>query len=571
MKFRAMRQRLAGWALLLLLMLPTVVQGQAVAPAASDATPIVAAWQDVRLTLSDFERSYFQYWQATSAPDSPALRREVARQLIEQELIARRGREAGLHLDPGVQARLRQDVGLYLRRRYLERMIRDTIPKPAPAETRDALQRQQRRLYVRQLFARTEDDVRRLRARVEAGEPFAQVARETMPDSAVATRGGALGWIGWGDTDLNVEEVLYALPPDSLSAPVPSLLGWHVFRVDSVEQTIAFGPPDAKTQRDARLALWDRRFDLAAARHLKAMVTSRELVVDRQVLGQVWGLLAPLVPEHPRERALQTLEARPPALGELAETPVAWVDGEPFTVAKFWEALPMLPRGYLMPDLKNAVELAVRDQIVTEAARDAGMADDPVVREKARRAEITHLYTATLQRAADTLTVTEADLRAFYDIHRDRYRDHVVTEVSEILVADRDTALALARRLRTGADFGALARRYTLRDSVRARGGRLGTLRSTDGPLGERAATLAPGELFAPVATEGGYSVLRVEARRVVYQPFEAVREQVVQAVRQQRVERLHRRLLPPDYAPEDIRYYPEQLARAFDDSDTVF
>jgi len=49
---------------------------------------VVAQWKDVYISLSDFERTYFRYWQLTQDSDSPKLRRTHAQRMIEQELIA---------------------------------------------------------------------------------------------------------------------------------------------------------------------------------------------------------------------------------------------------------------------------------------------------------------------------------------------------------------------------------------------------------------------------------------------------------------------------------------------------
>ncbi|MDZ7269457.1 MAG: peptidylprolyl isomerase [candidate division KSB1 bacterium] len=533
--------------------------------------PLVAEWREIRITQSDFERSYFQYWQTTSAPDSPALRRHFAQQMIEQELIARAGMAGGLHRSAEVQRPLQRDFRRFLRRRYLEVTLQDTLTEPTAAEIAAALQRQNTQLRVRQLFARSAEEIQRLQQQLQQGMPFEKLAAMTMPDSTLAASGGDLGWLGWGDTDLPVEEVLYQLPRGAISAPVSSLMGWHIFRVDSIRTTLRFGGMTPWEREDIYQRLLSRRLDLAAARHLRGLVWSKPLVVNMAVLARVWERLAPIV-RHPAPshwpQALQKLERDPPF--DLLQEIAATVAGEPFTVQEFLEALPEIPRQLLQPNLKKALELAIRDRLLTQAALAAGLANDPVVREKMRRAELQYTYYATLA-AQDSVVETAAALQRFYAEHRARYGERVESEVYEILVAQRDSALAIAKAIQAGRDFGEMARRHSRRAATREQGGFVGILSDEDKPLGQQAAQLRPGELYAPVATAEGYSVIRV-GRQIRRAPqWQEIEQRVREDWRRADLQRRHQSLLPADYRPQDIKFHEENLARALTQRGTVF
>lgn len=366
--------------------------------------PLVAEYRDLKITLSDFARTYFYYWQTTSLPDSPALRRQFAQQLIEQELIAQQGKVAGLDRETSLQKKLKRDTNYFARRRYLEVKLKDTIAAPTEAEIDRALARQNLRLRVRELFATDKNEIQKLAARVNAGEDFAKIAQETIPNSAIADRGGDLGWLGWGETDWPVEEVLYNLQVGQISPPVQSLMGWHIFRLDSMQTTLRVGDHSPLQREDARLKIINRRFDVAAAQHLRELVWSKKLVVDMRVLQRVWDYLAPaLAADHPQKLLsnLNRAQENPPL--ELSKEVAATVDGQPFTVQEFLEALPELPRALLRPNLKKALEVAIRDKLLTEKALAEGFGHDPAVKEKARRTEVQYVYYATLAARRSTV------------------------------------------------------------------------------------------------------------------------------------------------------------------------
>ena len=49
-----------------------------------------------------------------------------------------------------------------------------------------------------------------------------------------------IGWVKWDQFDRNVEQALFQLKENEVSEPVNSLVGWHIFKVDSVRTTIQF-------------------------------------------------------------------------------------------------------------------------------------------------------------------------------------------------------------------------------------------------------------------------------------------------------------------------------------------
>ena len=303
--------------------------------------PIVASWDEYAITLAEFEDSYLSFWQTTSEADSPELRARIARQLLEQDLLADRARIHGMHKIPSIQQRVQRDFKRYIRTAYLEEEVKTQVAPPTDRDVKLALQQRQKRYFVRQLFSLTKEGIDSLAHRLDAGEEFIELAHTTLPDPELAQQGGTLGWLGWGDTDLPVEEVLFSLEYGDISPPVQSLMGWHIFRVDSVEQTLKFGLEDAKAYEDTKAELLNRRFDLLAAHHIRDFVWEQDLAIDLNVLRSIWYELAPLLPRNASQSIQPILERisehHPP---DLANSVVAQVNGNAYTVRQFYEAPP---------------------------------------------------------------------------------------------------------------------------------------------------------------------------------------------------------------------------------------
>jgi parvulin-like peptidyl-prolyl isomerase len=201
---------------------------------------LVAGWNNVSISLSDFERVYFNSWQFKGMPDSPEVRRKVARELIEKEIIVGEAKKNNL-IDEGLyQQRLKRDYARILRRRYLEATIKDTIKIPDEIQLKKLLLEKNKSVKVKQIFAKTKSEIEELSNRLVQGGNFEDIAKQASFDPSLVLADGTVGWITWENVDINVERVLFSLEVNQISKPVKSLVGWHIFKVDSISTVLHF-------------------------------------------------------------------------------------------------------------------------------------------------------------------------------------------------------------------------------------------------------------------------------------------------------------------------------------------
>jgi peptidyl-prolyl cis-trans isomerase D len=159
---------------------------------------------------------------------------------------------------------------------------------------------------------------------------------------------------------------------------------------------------------------------------------------------------------------------------------------------------------------------------------------------------IAYLRLSTQQLLED-YPVGEEELRRLYEQESARFTTPEKRRAAHILIAlppqadeaEAARALAkvqeLARQLRAGADFAALARRYSQDPDSAARGGDLGDVRRGMLPreLEQAVFALQPGGVSEPVRSQYGFHLAKltghVPEKR---QPFEAVRPELVKLVR---------------------------------------
>ena len=196
-----------------------------------------------------------------------------------------------------------------------------------------------------------------------------------------------------------------------------------------------------------------------------------------------------------------------------------------------------------VPEAQQAFFLSSLVAIQKIAARNAiseGLANSDAVQQRLayQKEKILHDIWVAEQTHA---RVTENDIRAYFDTYvvpELAKQNENIEEVQarHILVATQGEAETVIKRLEKGEGFAALAGELSLGPSA-SRGGDLGYFLAEEmvQAFSDAAFALQPGELSAPVETEFGWHVIRLEDRRVVPPPsFEDLSEQIRAFLEQQ-------------------------------------
>lgn len=132
-------------------------------------------------------------------------------------------------------------------------------------------------------------------------------------------------------------------------------------------------------------------------------------------------------------------------------------------------------------------------------------------------------------------SVTEQALKARYDEFVKEESNKEETKARHILVETEDQAKKIAEELKKGAKFEDLAKQHS-KDSNKDKGGDLGYFRQGQMVKEFETAALAlkVGEISAPVKTDFGYHIIKVEDRRKVTAPsFDEVKAKLDQELGQ--------------------------------------
>lgn len=221
---------------------------------------------------------------------------------------------------------------------------------------------------------------------------------------------------------------------------------------------------------------------------------------------------------------------------------VARVDGQPVSETELRAAARLRKRGAEV-DWSQALEDWISAAILRRELETRGLEKSDAyrtrlaaIRSRAWRAEQELARDTLLTSLEEGLELSEAELRARYEEQKDRFLTTRL-HLRQITVPDRETLVAIRRRLADGEDFARLAAEANLDPALRANSGDLGWIEQRRMPtalIGPAHKLLREGDVSEVFEDrEGRWNLVQLLARDPgVRRDFEQVRDQLARELR---------------------------------------
>lgn len=236
----------------------------AVAAALLAAAPVLAQAQDVKadtvvatvngtdITIANMVSLRESLPEQYLAMEDGVLFNAILQQLIQQTALA-----------DGVEGKLdlREQAGLdNTRRAFLSGVaLRGSIEGVVTDETLQAAYDREFADFTGEpefnashILVATKEEAERLKADIDGGADFAEVARANSTDGAAAN-GGSLGWFGKGMMVKDFEDAVVAMKPGEVAGPIQTQFGWHLVKLNETRISTAPSLDDVRDGLAQRL------------------------------------------------------------------------------------------------------------------------------------------------------------------------------------------------------------------------------------------------------------------------------------------------------------------------------
>lgn len=156
--------------------------------------------------------------------------------LIEMKLVAEAGRKEHLENDKEVKDRVAQIEEQVIEQVYLQRLTEKQVTDAALHKRYDEYVKTtpaREEISARHILVQTEAEAKDIRAQLDKGADFAQLARDKSIDPSAKSQGGSLGFFTRDEMVPEFSDAAFKLKDGEISQPVKTQYGWHIIKVEA--------------------------------------------------------------------------------------------------------------------------------------------------------------------------------------------------------------------------------------------------------------------------------------------------------------------------------------------------
>ncbi|MCU0645724.1 MAG: peptidyl-prolyl cis-trans isomerase [bacterium] len=514
-----------------------------------DSELIIARAGKTAIPLSEFRERYEFTPQILQTKDSYRNKRNALISLLGEKMLAADAWQRGWDQNEKFRTYSEQMENEAVVEALFDQEISSHI-QISEDELKRAFFQSQSELDIQVLSFKTMEHARQAKQQIAAGKSLHQVKREFQTDTFISADSVLSFTMKWGEAHPELEAAAYQLQPNEISEPVEA--DGIVFLIKLVQRRSNVLITEGEFLNQAasiKKTIQNRKRAMMTNEYLHSLMADKKVHVSHQVFDLVAGELEKIY--QVGDSSLQSQEqskflespleqAHDSDLASHWSDPFArFNDGSIWTVGEFIKKLSIgpYPLNYKSSELfRKSLNGQIRRMIELESlakkGKELGLQNSYYVRYQTKMWQDAYLAQQLLQQVIDTVAVSAAEVKDYYNTHKNKYSGPEIIKVQEILVDNESLAHELYRRVAAGEDMGSLARQYTKRDLGREQNGVLGYFTvSSLGKIGEVARTLKAGEIGGPVKTETNqFSIFKLlDKKEAGPQPL----EEIMDAVRQ--------------------------------------
>jgi parvulin-like peptidyl-prolyl isomerase len=457
-----------------------------------------------------------------------AVKRDILNRMIEEKLYLNEAYDRGLNNAPEIKDELKRQIDASIGNKFYERNVVDKLI--SEKELRDTYEKnkiQVRASHVliaykgarRGRAKRSKKEAKRLADQVyrmaKAGKSIETLAEKYSDDPSAKQNKGDLGYFSWGRMAPAFQEKAFSQEKGEISEPVLTSFGYHIIKTVDKRENPDFNADNfeqeknrlkhrlyRKVQGQARV-LWD-----SLSNSLKKQ---SNFVLNEENIKKV----SSLIKEKAKTKKIKTDDFSDT---EKSIILASW-DGGKCTLGCLFEyygqRLSQYTASLTTPDkLKEKVDNFSLNKIVIDLAKKEGYENDPEVQkeiENAKRSiERKMIRKVQYEMLKDEGEITEDEMKAYYEKHKDSFKKKAEIETWEIYVTNEDLAKKIAEQAKNGADFEKLVEKYSEDKYTKKKKGYLGFIKSfSRGAVSKEAIKAGSNAVAGPIKYKKGWAIIK--------------------------------------------------------------
>src|SRR3984885_13035461 len=201
---------------------------------AEDANPVLAKVNGADIRQSDMALAEEELGRSLEKMDPATKKENLLAFLIDMKIVAKAAEDKKIENNDDFKKRLAFARNRLLMDNLLAQEGKAALTDEAMKKVYDDAAKQitgEQEVHARHILVETEDEAKAIKAELDKGADFAELAKKKSKDPG-ASDGGDLGFFTKDQMVPEFSAVAFALEPGKISDPVKSQFGWHIIKVE---------------------------------------------------------------------------------------------------------------------------------------------------------------------------------------------------------------------------------------------------------------------------------------------------------------------------------------------------
>ena len=190
---------------------------------------VIARVGDKTIQINEFKNHYSEYLNRTGTKDNLLFRNQFLDREVDRLVLLSAGDSLGLSEIPEIKDKITRARLSGILDEFFYREVFQTY-QASDSLLRNAFQKSKTEIHARHLYTKSLEKANQLKAQINTGVAFEELAKTTFQDSTLAATGGDLGYFSLGDTEPAFEDAALALKDGEKSEPIRTRYGYSIIQ-----------------------------------------------------------------------------------------------------------------------------------------------------------------------------------------------------------------------------------------------------------------------------------------------------------------------------------------------------
>lgn len=514
---------------------------------------IVAKAGDVTISKEEFKKRYefVPHAKTDDGFDSTSFKKNFLHTLIAEKLLAQTALKDGIDRLLNFRATMENLSNVYLRDALYKKEVLDKIVIPDSSIVQGQV-RMMRSVRTKFIFSQDKEEIKKIYSDIGMGASFDSILT-TRPERKEQKEAAE---VTFGTMNEKMEDAIYKAGIGQITPPIELKEGWYICKIYSVTSKMDLDKGDkSKVEKVVKSRMEDKIYQMFYKQFFKGLIVN----ADRSIVEKLFKVIMNYLNENKMKLVkdkggkYKIGEADIPKLKKSFDAKdlneiIIKFPKDPVTLSKMFDYLAFQDFEFYTVDsthirsrLNSYISFYIQNEMLVREAKKRGYDKLPEVASELKMWRDYYLAHEMMKKFFKDELVTDDEAYSFFVKANQIIQQPDEFNVAEIITNDLNTIESALNELDKGADFKELAKKYASNDSLRAREGLSGFFKASEkGEIGKTVTRMKIGEVYGPIKTPEGYSLIKLldkrEGKKERAATFEEAKEDIKNILRTEKM-----------------------------------